>query len=646
MSYRSKKNLAGKMHEVVESEEKRDKYLLAAANYGFLTVGKGKDLTEKQYHYLKTTGGSIAVRQQAVAAVTDGTGRVGKPFGVYTSGIPGSPMRAVCDASKQERNLRYVMDTGLELADCQNIKKVCGYFLTITIPNVDLDELEAAFPELGKKGSRFVKSLYDANKRGNGATLTGWFGDQVHVLGTLLKLETTVNKDCLKHHIGSGIFHPHLHLLILTDGPLNIPITKADLFEKWQERNPSLKLSPDAFKLESVYSHNDVELGSGAELKSAAVEAAKYTVKPDFYKHFLRNPTKFGAKVAAELLKATKHVHALRAAGLIALAQGYLALTRKQKGLYEASMAGGYMSDNQDQSLDDVYVPDIYTKLAVMRSGHLISERELSDKELLGANRSLLEGAVLGDYARLVWPDTKRGRLYKYLFEHTAFMKNRQDLENRLKLWAEARGLQYSRAFVTYQDALDSGDKDAINDAKQVLARLDEQINDLHRLQAALPDDLSEIRYTDLHRLGKLLAMFDKMRRLRCHIVWDQDKNTPRPVFGSSVDASDDAEKVLCEMYLNNDLQTFRYLPPEICAAYETWRKTGKLYSDKGDERSFSGVADVNWNVMQDKVADLAGKKHKAAFLKSIYEPVEPVKSEPANIDLDDIFALADAGLM
>lgn len=642
MSYRSRKHLPGKINEVVVSEEKRDKYLLAAANYNFLTVGKGKDLTEKQYHYLKATGGSIAVRQQAVVAVTDGTGRVGKPFGVYTSGIPGSPMRAVCDASKQERNLRYVMDTALELADCQNIKKVCGYFLTITIPNVDLDELETAFPELGKNGSRFVKSLYDANKRGNGAVLTGYFGDQVHVLGTLLKLETTVNKDCLKHHIGSGIFHPHLHLLILTDGPLNIPATKADLFKKWQERNPTLKLSPDAFKLESVYSHNDVELGAGGALRSAAVEAAKYTVKPDFYKNFAKNPSKFGAKVAAELLKATKHVHALRAAGLVALAQGYLALTRKQKGLYEASMAGGYMSNNQEQSLDDVYVPDIYTKLAVMRSGHLISERQLSDRELLGANRSLLEGAVLGNCQRLVWPDTKRGRLYKYLFEHTAFMKNRQDLENRLKLWAEARGYQYDRAFNAYQDALDAGDDEAIIDAKQALARLDEQINDLHRLQNALPDDLSKIQYTDLHRLGKLMAMFDKMQRLKCRIIWDQDKNTPRPVFGGSADANDDVEKVLCEMYLNNDLQTFRYLPPEICAAYETWRKTGKLYSDKGDEKAFSGVADVNWTVMQDVVADLAGKQNKAAFLQSL-EPAEPAKPEP--VDLDDIFAMTVAAM-
>lgn len=642
MAYRARKNMAGKVNTVVISEEKHEQNVLAAVDYGFLTVGKGKDITEKQYKHLKATGGSVAVRNQAVVAVMDGTGRTGKPVGVFSSGIAGSPMRAVCDASRQERNLAYVIDTMLVMADAENLKHVHGYFLTITIPNVDADELVTAFRAMGANGSRFVRGLSDATRRNNGMVLTGRHGEAVHVRGSLLKLENTVNKNCLKHHIMKKICHPHMHLLLITDGPLNIPVTADALFRDWQKRNPDMKLSRDAFRLEPVYAHGQTELGTPkAKLRSAGVEAMKYTTKPDYLSHFPKHATKLTAYLTAQILKATKHVHVLRARGLVALAQGYLALMRKQKPLYQASMAASYDSDNQN--IEEVRVPDIYTKLGVMRGGRMLSERDLSDKELLGANRCLLEGAILGSYKRLAWPDTKRGRLFKYVFEHTSYMTTRQALENKLDLWADARAYQYNQAFLAYQDAQDNGDKELINKTKQELAQIGTQIGDLQRLRAALPLDLSKIKYTDLHRLGKLQAMFEKMKQLGCRIVWDADKNTPRPIFDKVEDDKDDVEKVLCEMYLNTDLQTFRYFTPEICAAYRTWLDTGKLYADQSDEREYSAIADVNWWQVQDAVANLAGKDNKATFLRLLEPDPEPAKTEP--VDVDDIFAMPVAAM-
>lgn len=643
MSVRSKNNLAGKSKVIVDSEEIHDKHALAAVDYGFMKVGK--DLTQRQYDNLVATGGGVLVKNQALVAITDGAGRVGKPVGVYTSGMADSPMRAVSEASKQERNLRYVMDVALQIAKFWGYKTVYGYFLTITVPNVSIDEIVKAFKRLGKQGSAFVKALSDASRRDNGLTMTGRYGAAVKLLGSLLKMEITVNADCLKNHRSAGIFHHHLHILLLTDKPLNIQLTKLDLFRAWKKRNPDLKLSPKAFLLEPVYSHGETELGTGANLKSAMVEAAKYTVKPDFYKHFPAVATKFSARVFAALKKATRRVHVLRPHGLVSVAEGFIGWLNRQKGLHDAAMIGGFKSDNK---LDEVHVPDIYTRLQTLRGGRVLDDRPLTDAELLGANRALLENAVLNTDidagpALINWPMSKKGRLYKYLVEHTDFLRTPEDLRRRFELWLQAREMQWEKAYAEYEAAQNGTDEDKKDKAEAKLERVTVQMDDLQRFYMVLPSDLSCVKGVDLHRLGRYRALFDKMKRLNCQIVWDGP--IPRPVLDADPDKSEKIEAQLAKMYLSTSLQDIRYFTPAVCAEYVTWCKTGHIYTNSGDIKQYSMIANVNWDKVQEDADSLADKKQTEfkgveSYAVMFDEASVVAESESEEAGLDDIFAV------
>ena len=629
MSYRSNGNLPKKFRIVVTSEELFLHYMLYCVKTGLLKVGK--DITKKQYEELKSTGGHVSFRTQTMVTYTDGAATSGKPVTIYTTNIAGSPMRALAQASQREYDIRYTMATAARTAAFYGHSKIYGYFLTITIPNVGLGKLKKAFRTLSRKAGQFRKAIEDATRRKGNLQLTGRYGKAVALLGAVLKLEITVNEVSLKNHFKTNLYHPHAHILLITDAPLNCQLTKFDLFQYWQKKNPSLQLSAKAFKLEPCYSKDGIAVGDSAALRSAVVEAAKYTIKPDYYKHFPKVPTKYAAKIFAELRRATKGAQVMRSSGIMAKAKGFINWSSRQKPLHEAMLAGGY---DENMPLEDVYVPDVYSRVSTIRNGHVLEDRELTGDELLGANRTLLQNAILDDVdhhlAMLKWPDSEKGRLYRYLVESTDFIKSRTDLMKRFDLWEKARQYQWNNLYSQLQ--LETDD-DKAADLEARLEKVTLQQDDLQRLREAIPNDLRQIRYCDLRRVAKLRALFEIMKRRGCRIVYDRC-GLPQPILDSDPDESDAIEQALAKIYLSDGMHEVKYIDPETIAAYVTWVQTGNIYTDSSDKKEFNGVASIMWWQLQDDIDNLADKSD-----DNQQQPVV-TNQKPVKISLDEMRAM------
>lgn len=618
MSFRVKNHgYAGKFKNIAGSEEIFVSHVLTSTDCGGLTVGKGGDITQRQFDDLLKYDGPAAFRNQPIVTVSDGAKTTGKPVVMFTSNIAGSPFRAAIKASQEEFKMRHAMATAAEIAKFYGFPGLYGYMITLTIPNVSISRLKTAVDELLGRGSKYMRSLYDAARRGTGFTLIGRDGKPAVFLGGMLKMEITGNHDKILAEDKSGVLHPHLHLIILTSRPLDIFLAQVKFYREWVKRNPEKSLSPKAFKIEACYSKDNSAVGTADALQSAVVEAYKYVVKPDLYLYLPKVATKYTTAFFCALFKATKGRQALRSYGILQKARSYMSwLSKNSPELYEAALVGGY--EGQSRDLSAVHVPDVYTHLTTVKSGRVIDDRKLTNSEMLGANRSLLEGAVIENakvgLSCIKWPLNERGMMYRHLLSKTAFMQSQDEFEARLDKWDKSLDCRFSRTYAALQAEKDKEKHDKLSDK---LWTLTNKQDDLRTLREALPHDMRRINYTSLKSVGKRRALFEEIKQRRGRVVMDDKINEPVIVFPAKYDS---IEKMLCSIYLSTPLQKVRYFPFYICAQYQTWLNTGKIYADREDNGAFNGIHRFNVDQFQRAVDKLCSKSDKPFKLAPTYE--------------------------
>lgn len=621
MSFRIKdSNYAEKLKTFADSETIFISHIEHSVDTGGLEVGKGKDITDRQLEELEKYDGPVAFRLQPVVTVSDAAKTAGKPVMMLTSSIAGSPIRAVIKASQEEYKLRFAMATAAQIADFYGFPGLYGYMVTLTIPNVSVSRLKSTIDELLDRGAKCERGMYDAARRGTGLTLPALDGaDDAISLGGMMKLEITVNLEKLRAKDKSGIFHPHLHMIILTSKPLDVFAAQLKFYDYWVKRNPDKKLSPKAFKLEPCYSHSTAKVGGPEALQSAVVEASKYVIKPDFYKNFPKIANDFSTAVFCALFKATKRRQALRSYGILQKARSYMTWLKGQSSeLYEAALIAGYEGSVDNPA--DIHVPDIYSHLTVVKNGNVVEDRELNNEELLGANRSLLEGAILAGakegLAKTKWPANETALMRRHLLNKTDFIEDRSSFVDRLNVWTKGRDAQISRLYAQLQAETDNKKHEELSSKLWTVSM---QQSDLQALKAALPLDWCNVKYTKLNNLGKKRALFERIKELKGRVVMPKP-NQPEIIFDSDPQNSDEIEQRLCAIYLSTPLQDVRFLPFYVIAQYRTWLKTGNISPDREDRDSFSIIHEFDVDSFQRSVDKLKTKRDKSFKLIPKYK--------------------------
>ncbi|WP_102124423.1 hypothetical protein [Lactiplantibacillus plantarum] len=475
------------------------------------------ELTKKQLRDAKTFIKNHGFANLNKTLLSNKTLTTSKLVGILSSNLPGSPMQAAQAASRLARKLQRIAASMKQLCGRDGYAHPVAYMVTLTVENVDLGNLAFTIKQFDTAEDGLRNSF--TQKRGvlhNQLPAIGKRGSHAAYLGDLIATEITTNPDCMKNRRGKGLYHPHNHMIIIFDNPLSeapvkltqqevpnmietavfMPAAAAMIFSYWAKLNRASKVSPQGFSLERAYVKNS----DGArhdDMTAALAEAAKYPVKPDIYNNLTIHPTIFSSKVIAELRNATKGRKMVRAHGLMRDSVGYINWAEKSD-LGTAILAASYPDESARTS-----VPDFFTKRCEQsQDGKLTGGADLSNDQLLYFNQATLAGAGFdsGLLEGISWPDSKRGKTYRYLTEHLLFSdRGKSGALNRADDWLDA--LETDR-----NDALAHGRKTGYVDAK---------MSDTRRIRSAmdtlLADDGSYTFHVSWSRRAKLLNALDTM---------------------------------------------------------------------------------------------------------------------------------------
>lgn len=499
-----------------------------------------------------------------------------KNVGVLSSGIPHSPVREMQESSLRIRKLPFLADTLLELCRIKGFDDPHAFMVTLTTPNCDLGGLNDALNHYDWALAKLKDAFKKGTKKGNGGIrLVDEDGDVVRWVGNLVTIEVTCNGDCLGKHDKHGVFHPHVHMILIVDGELDlatrVTVTKKDvpnmtkataemnpnaaiLFKWWAKHNPKSTLSPDAFDLKPAFAKDD-KRSIHTQFVSAFTEAAKYAVKPELWKRLPNNPDSFSLKVFAELfnsLQKTKSGRTLhRNQGLLFAASGFLGFCNTN-GLGEAVLDSGYKDiDNGAR------VPDLYTTV----SEHVLKDnksswknvRKLNDEQLLWFNRDILEksGFDADLLDQVDWPKTEKSDLYHELLVNLMFTdRGKQGLLGKLDLWCDAL-------------------QEMIDDVQLKLADLDAQEKRGRKINKTYRADLEK-------RKAMFEAKLDDTTRVRdavSNLIWDDKTGTYDHGNGGGIYG----------FYVNWSHRALTLNVFDAMAAME--QKTGELWADLPEHR-------------------------------------------------------------
>lgn len=451
----SSKTLGSKFDTYIKSQYKFLSLIHAGAINGLLTVTKPTDSKHKhnfkhqpvlvdsgdlgyeQYYHLDMTDNVVIPHVTMV--YSNGANTAGRVVYIDNTRIAHSPLRELNESSKRTSTMVKVLDTAEQLQQIRTGNSTLhAYMTTLTIPNCDKNDLNRVVGSMSTRVTAVIKALQDGFRNGNGLRLVDHNGRPVQVLGALVKIEITINQAKLKSNDSAGIFHPHVHIILITADELALGPARRILFHYWSNKNSDMVLSRKAFNFKQAYSKN-----SGDDKVSIISEATKYATKPAMYKVLptikggssLTSDDKFKLEIFCEIFKAIKGRQLSRVYGLLRDATGFINFLKngimvKYRGnnpmhkeherisIFDAFMFGNY-DDNQR-----IHVPDIMTTRNQLVPGGNFEQTELSDDEVLYANKGLLSGATWELPDGIKWPaNNKKASEYKELLSRFGFVE-------------------------------------------------------------------------------------------------------------------------------------------------------------------------------------------------------------------------------
>lgn len=574
------KTLKEKLTRLNDSETLFNRYVLDCVKAGFLTVGddsrkKGVDISETSYEFIQKYGSIVSY--VPLDAYVDGARTLARPLKWKTSGIAHSPSK------EQKRSSKSISQNQMALRILRNYMRDHGverwnaYFVTMTIPNVDLGTLHKSIKMIHKAASQMMTALRNANSNKNGLRLVCSEDDDGNItyteyLGGLMALEVTINPVKLHRKDGKGLFHPHVHLLIQTKDPISCSWLKQRLFSYWKAKfGAKLYLSPKAFKVERSWNDND-----------SISELNKYAVKPDFYMHFSRKPNSFTMSVFSELLKSIKNVK-------MHITYGWLRnATRLVKKMSETAV-GRYVMSAINAGLlpadQSGYAPDIVTSVATI-SNKAFDVRGLGDDELIYANQNILKYSLWHKPQNIKYPDTVLGQWFKELIDDITFASSIWDV---LDNWRNNR-----------QAKVDSIDnrlhaKHVTTMKKNVLNKrlrvAEAQLDDVDKLIKAVSSHISRdgfrLNTHDYSERYNKLALFRTLDYIGVRFTWKTLKfNRPFYISGNGKTIDVDmpwglefppdatvTEEDVCQLYLKTDWSDdIKFVDPSVVLEYFMWK--------------------------------------------------------------------------
>lgn len=590
-NFTSKQELLSSWSIVTRSEQAHCGAMVRGVELGLLKIdksrkGKGKrdslhlnrgDITPSQLSACKAVLNAGSYGQKTFAAVSSHDHGHSQAFGLITSGMSHSPYAEMQRSSRNIMKNRKLAETVVAIADIAG-HAVYAYQATLTQPNANFGELDAGIENHGQRLAKLGKWFVNGARR-NGFTLSGANGTTPRVLGAQMRMEITHKTEdvgseehpkLILSHYKFGIYHNHGHVTFVTDTPLDLDTVRvlrkddsslpsniiwtdgqgnsvsefkmtaaaADLFLKWCQLNPDMKLSASAFKLQRAY---------GRGLIDALAESTKYEVSPKLYSFLMQDMDDWAVSVYCETMRAIARRHLIRETGLFRLARSIV------NRVLTTDLAGAFMQSVYEDQEDQSSVPSFYTTMNVLNTNCdvVAGTRQMTAEQALYFNKTTLAGAGfdarLIDSISLEFGDTERQTVVKSLFRRTIWPhRGKAGLLERLAAWesqakadldnlrdelAELKALKLAYEHYINGAATPAEIKTVIEDIKAGRTRFSDNFSkknagygldgvkyQISRLKRPL--ELASGKYFDVRRLK--LAVMQKMDNSG-RVVWTAD---------------------------------------------------------------------------------------------------------------------------
>lgn len=601
----SSKTLGSKFDTYVKSQYKFLSLVHAGAINGLLTVTKPTDSKHKhnfkhqpvlvdsgdlgyeQYYHLDMTDNVVIPHVTMV--YSNGANTAGRVVYIDNTRIAHSPLRELNEASKRTQTMVKVLDTAKQLQEIRSgSSEFYSYMTTLTIPNCDKDELNQVVGSMSTRITAVIKALQDGYRNGNGLRLVDHSGRPVQILGAIVKIEITINQAKLKSCDSQGIFHPHIHIVLITANELALGPSRRILFHYWRNKNSDMVLSRKAFNFKKAYSKNQMD---SDDTTSIVAEATKYATKPTMYKllptikdsNNLTDDDQFKLEIFCEVFKTIKGRQLSRSYGLIRDSTGFVNFLKngimvkytgnnpmhgkhERISIFDAFMFGNYYNNKQ------IHVPDIMTTRNELIPGGNFNQVSLSDDELLYANKGLLSGATWELPDNIKWPsNNQKADEYKELLTRFGFVQpGLGNIIDQLQSWIQTIDQRKDKVLHTVLDASErSFQYNDLLHKREDVRRLVGILEDVCDQYGADTTTLTTHDYSQIYRDVDLMQVMDAH-----HATLHYDS------YGKPNDVTfdePDVERRLVSAYKKHDdvrfISATSFLPREILIEYGAWLK-------------------------------------------------------------------------
>lgn len=399
------------------------------------------NLSTKQLHNMQGFIGVMSVNptQRLLHSSDNSHGKI--PL-LISCGDHQSPLQQQNDSSARINQVVRQLDVAERLTFAEsklygNVSgKMYAYMFTATRPNSNKGNLNADYTKQRSRVSKLLKSLKDGAVNKNGVQLV----DGTY-LGALASHELTLSDKYFKKDATRSIYHPHTHILILADAPLDEKATFKVLMDKWRALNSDLPIAEAGHKFQACYNPNSTKNSPDVQ-KKAIKEAVKYTVKPENWNKVSDHNDKYMVEVFAEMYKAVKGKKLKQSHGLLETASNFI------------STFGDFGNALSFTIMDEF--PDIVTQMtelvfdkAIEKKGgyKAVYGRELTLDEVMFYNYGLIEETLVSsdlEHEIELFFDkyeddftTKKQLLYADVFKSFVFARTVDEVKERLERFAQ-----------------------------------------------------------------------------------------------------------------------------------------------------------------------------------------------------------------
>ena len=350
---------------------------------GYLTT---KQLSVKRQASFNT-GMQYARSAHKTTLLSSSDGSTSRAIAVPMTADHHAPIQEVADSSKRINDMRNELELMQRKYRLETGGQLYAYMLTFTVPNCRQGDLDKTWVSLYKAVRKVLEKIDRDYSRGTKQTyiLPAVDGTDAELIGSLVSQEITVNEDSLAKRQVTNLYHPHTHVVLLTDKPLATVLAKDLLFDVFNAQCPQYNLARKAFLLEEAYADN----GQDTSLLQAAEEATKYAVKPTAWLRLAQYPNNdpFYLKTFAELFTV---IHSHKAHVTRKLWRDAARIWRQMGRSSIASVFGFGLSEDSLPAVVTELVDLAYNRKTKRYTAK--HNRSLTDAELLYYNRTLLSG--------------------------------------------------------------------------------------------------------------------------------------------------------------------------------------------------------------------------------------------------------------